>query len=179
MYSSDDPPPVSLIRNSRFLDMLINYFFEPTAKPNPEHKDKYLFLLAYATTVCEIYSGEERISILKDNFEITQNSIHNAYNICHENKASSDLLGDLSELFKAMTHPVVAIGVLRWVELIIVDPSYFKLNTDGSPIHLIMLDEIVQIHPLMHKRVFTLLNKLFLTSFTDLDNLIQVKQKLR
>lgn len=154
--------------------MLINYFFEPSAKPNPEHKDKYLFLLAYATTVSEIYNCDERISILKDNLEKTQNSIHTAYNICQENKASSDLLGDLTELLKTISDPIVAIGILRWVELIIVDPSYFKLNTDGSPIHLIMLDEIVEIHPLMHRRVFTLLNKLFLTSFTDLDNLIQV-----
>lgn len=73
--------------------------------------------------------------------------------------------------------PVVAIGIIKWVELIILDPSYFKLNTDGVPIHLILLDEIVQGHKLLHDRVLNLLIKLFLTSFTDLDNLVQLQIK--
>ncbi|CAF1011756.1 unnamed protein product [Brachionus calyciflorus] len=177
LYSSDDPPPVHLIRNSRFLDMLISYFFEPSAKLNPEHKDKYLYLLAYASSVCEIYNGEERLSIIKNNLDETKILIQTAYTICHENKASSDLLGDLNELFKCLVLPVVAIGVLKWVELIIIDPSYFKLNTDGSPIHLILLDEIAQLHPLLHSRIFTLLNRLFLENFADLDNLVQIQFK--
>jgi negative elongation factor C/D len=71
--------------------------------------------------------------------------------------------------------PVVSIGLLKWIEQIILDPSYFKLNTDGSPIHLIILDEIVQNHNLLHDRVLNLLIKLFLTNFPDLDNLLQVR----
>lgn len=71
-------------------------------------------------------------------------------------------------------YPVVSIGLLKWIELIIMDPSYFKINTDGSPMHLILLDEIVQTHTLLHDRVLNLLTKLFLTTFTDLDNLVQV-----
>lgn len=63
---------------------------------------------------------------------------------------------------------------MKWIELIILDQSYFKLNTDGSPIHLIILDEIVQNHKLLHDKVLNLLIKLFQTSFTDLDNLVQV-----
>jgi negative elongation factor C/D len=58
--------------------------------------------------------------------------------------------------------------------LIILDQSYFKLNTDGCPIHLILLDEILQNHKLLHDKVLNLLIKLFQTSFTDLDNLVQV-----
>jgi negative elongation factor C/D len=172
---SDDPPPLFLIRNSRFLDMLINYFFEPNAKPNLEHKEKYSYLLAIACSVSEISSEfGERLNIDKNELEITRQMIETAFHICHENKASSDLLADLNELFKCMTCSVVAIGILKWVELLILDPSYFKLNTDGSPIHLIILDEIVQNHQVLHDRVLSLLIKLFLTSFPDLDNLIQV-----
>jgi negative elongation factor C/D len=73
-----------------------------------------------------------------------------------------------------LTYPVVAIGVIKWIELIISDQSYFKLNTDGSPIHLIILDDIVQNHSLLHERVLGLLTRLFLTNFNDLDNLVQV-----
>ena len=64
---------------------------------------------------------------------------------------------------------------MKWIELTILDPSYFKLNTDGSPIHLILLDEIVNTQKLLHDKVLKLLIKLFQTSFTDLDNLVQVR----
>ena len=74
--------------------------------------------------------------------------------------------------------PVVAIGVIKWVELIIMDHSYFKLNTDGCPIHLILLDEIVQTHTLLHERIFNLLIRLFEKVFVDLDNLVQVLEIL-
>ena len=57
------------------------------------------------------------------------------------------------------------------------DPSYFKINTDGSPMHLILLDEIAQTHTLLHDRILSLLTKLFQTTFTDLDNLVQVKNR--
>lgn len=112
LYSSEDPPPVDLLRNPKFLDMLINYFFEPSAKPNPEHKEKYSYLLAYACSVSETYSlsgssmtsdaEPERIGINRDELENTRVSIENAFTICHENKASSDLLADLSELIKCL-----------------------------------------------------------------------------
>ena len=75
---------------------------------------------------------------------------------------------------KTLSYPVVAIGVIKWIELIILDQSYFKLNTDGSPIHLIILDDIVQNHSLLHERVLGLLTRLFMTNFADLDNLVQV-----
>ena len=60
-------------------------------------------MLAYATSVSEIYDNQnERISINKSDLEETQIAIENAHTICSENKASSDILGDLSELFKCM-----------------------------------------------------------------------------
>jgi negative elongation factor C/D len=43
--------------------------------------------------------------------------------------------------------------------------------------HLVLLDEIVQNHSILHDRVLNLLIKLFLTSFPDLDNLIQVNSE--
>ena len=64
--------------------------------------------------------------------------------------------------------------MIKWIELIILDPSYFKLNTDDCPIHLILLDEIVQNHKILHDRVLILLIKLFQNNFADLDYVIQV-----
>ena len=37
---------------------------------------------------------------------------------------------------------MVSMGVLKWVECTVMEPSYFKLNTDHTPLHLILLDEV-------------------------------------
>lgn len=177
-YSSQDPPPVSLIRNTKFLDMLINYFFELNSKPHPDHKNKYSYLLAYAASVSEAHDNQnERISINKSELEETQEAIENAHTICSENKASSDILADLSELFKCMLFPVVSVGIIKWIEYIILDPSYFKLNTDDCPIHLILLDEIIQNQKILHDRILKLLIKLFQNNFPDLDYVFQIQLK--
>jgi negative elongation factor C/D len=190
LYTSEDPPPppVDLIRNGRFLNLLVNYFFDPTTKPNAEYRSKYQHLLAYAVSVTETYEiadeedddddddddNEEPKLIRKTNkehLEDTEILIENAWTICHENKASNELLNDLNELFKCMIIPTVSIGIIKWIEAILLDPSYFKLNSDGSPMHLIIIDEIVQLQPLLHDRCLNLYIKLFKTNFNDLDNL--------
>ena len=33
-------------------------------------------------------------------------------------------------------------GVLKWVDYTVSDASYFKLNTDHTPLHLVLLDEV-------------------------------------
>lgn len=38
--------------------------------------------------------------------------------------------------------PVVAMGLLKWVDCTVSDPSFFKLLTDSTPVHLALLDEV-------------------------------------
>lgn len=38
--------------------------------------------------------------------------------------------------------PVVAMGVLKWVDWTVSEPSYFQLQTDHTPVHLALLDEV-------------------------------------
>jgi hypothetical protein len=60
-------------------------------------------LLAYASSVQEYFDEQnERISISKNELDDTQIAIEAAHTICHENKASSDILADLNDLFKCM-----------------------------------------------------------------------------
>ena len=33
-------------------------------------------------------------------------------------------------------------GVLKWVDYTVSEASYFKLNTDHTPLHLVMVDEV-------------------------------------
>jgi negative elongation factor C/D len=179
--------------------MLISYFFEPNAKPNEEHKSKYLYLLSYACSVAESYKKSLRKSYNKDELKATHDCIEKAYQICLENKTSSELLGDLHELFVCIRCISASVGILKvlnlfklesfskfqthpnkwfkWIELTILDPGYFKINTDASPVHLLILDEIVNVHQQLHDRVLNLLIKIFETNFHELDHLLQLQLK--
>ena len=39
-------------------------------------------------------------------------------------------------------------GILKWVDYTVSDKSYFKLNTDHTPLHLVLLDEVRYMHSL-------------------------------
>lgn len=44
--------------------------------------------------------------------------------------------------FVCVRFPVVAMGVLKWVDWTVSEPRYFQLQTDHTPIHLALLDEV-------------------------------------
>lgn len=70
--------------------------------------------------------------------------------------------------------PVVSIGIVRWVECVVTEPSYFKLSTEHTPIHLALLDEVVTNHPLLHHTVLSLFIRLFESKQDELEILVQV-----
>ena len=39
-----------------------------------------------------------------------------------------------------------SLGILKWVDCTVSDPSFFKLMTDSTPVHLALLDEVKQIN---------------------------------
>lgn len=90
----------------------------------------------------------------------TKNIIHSFYRILH-----------LLHFFRC---PVVAVGIVKWVEFTVTEPSYFKLCTEHTPIHLALLDEVVTCHPLLHMKVLTLLVELFESKQDELEILVQV-----
>lgn len=73
---------------------------------------------------------------------------------------------------------MVSVGLVRWIECVVKEPSYFKLCTETTPTHLALLDEVVSIHPLLHSRVLNLLIELFESEFQDLEILVQVSLSL-
>ena len=40
----------------QFLELLIDAVFKPGSKINQEHKSKYIYLLAYASSVCDTWN---------------------------------------------------------------------------------------------------------------------------
>ena len=70
---------------------------------------------------------------------------------------------------------MVSVGLVRWIECVVNEPSYFKLCTESNPTHLALLDEVVSIHHLLHQRVLTLLIELFESEQSDLEILVQLE----
>lgn len=163
-----------------FVELLVDALFKPGIKLNPDYKPKYIYLLAYATSVCEIPAkkGQKR-SLNKDELKPTSQAIETVHNICNVKKGSSELMADLATLYHCLRFPVVSVGVIRWVECTVTEPSYFKLSTEHVPLHLALLDEVVNLHPLLHTQVLDLLIRLFESKQDELEILVQVCLILR
>lgn len=179
MYSDNQypPPPVDLIRVPAFLDLLIDSLFKLSSRINPEHKAKYIYLLSYAASVTETYKKGVRKNIKKEELKPTTQALEKVQALCAENKNASELIVDVSTLFQCIKFPVIAIGVLKWVDETVSDKSYFKLNTDHTPLHLVLVDEIVTNHLLLHQKALDLLVRLFESSFEELDVLVRLELK--
>ncbi|EMP35813.1 Negative elongation factor D, partial [Chelonia mydas] len=175
MFTSMDPPPVELIRVPAFLDLFMQSLFKPGAKINQDHKHKYIHILAYAASVVETWKKNKRVSINKDELKSTSKAVETVHNLCcNENKGASELVAELSTLYQCIRFPVVAMGVLKWVDWTVSEPRYFQLQTDHTPVHLALLDEISTCHQLLHPQVLQLLVKLFETEHSQLDVMEQV-----
>ncbi|XP_032827189.1 negative elongation factor C/D [Petromyzon marinus] len=178
MFTSLDPPPVELVRVPAFMDLFMQALFKPGAKVNPDHKHKYIYILAYAASVIESWKKNKRVNINKDELKSTSKAIETMHTLCcNENKGASELVAELATLYQCIRFPVVAMGVLHWVDWTVSEASYFKLQTDHTPLHLALLDEISTCHQLMHPLVLLLLVKLFETEHSQLDVMEQLELK--
>ncbi|XP_057702873.1 negative elongation factor C/D isoform X2 [Corythoichthys intestinalis] len=178
MFSSMDPPPVELIRVPAFLDLFMQSLFKPGSKINQDHKHKYIHILAYAASVVETWKKNKRVNINKDELKSSSKAIETVHNLCcNENKGATELVAELGTLYQCIRFPVVAMGVLKWVDWTVSEPRYFQLQTDHTPVHLALLDEICTCHQLLHPQVLQLLIKLFETEHSQLDVMEQMELK--
>ncbi|CAH0383645.1 unnamed protein product [Bemisia tabaci] len=176
-YSGQDPPPVELIRTPQFLELLADALFKPGVKLNQEHKPKYIYLLAYAASVVEVPASKKTgpRKIIKEELKPTMQAVEKVHNICNTNKSSSELIAEINTLYHCIRYPVVSVGVVRWVECTVTEPSYFKLCTEHTPIHLALLDEVVSCHSLLHHTVLKLFIQLFESKQDELEILVQLE----
>uniref|UniRef100_A0A182J212 Negative elongation factor D n=1 Tax=Anopheles atroparvus TaxID=41427 RepID=A0A182J212_ANOAO len=179
-YSSPEPPPIDLIRNPQFLDLLVDSLFKVGVKINQEHKSKYIYLLGYAASVVEtpVKKGQSKgghRSTNKDELKPTILAIEKVHAICNVSRGSSELIGDISTLYNCIRFPVVGVGVIRWVENTVTEPSYFKLCTESCPLHLALLDEVAVVHASLHDQILRLLIRLFESKQDELEILVQLE----
>lgn len=179
-YSSSTPPPIDLIRNSQFLDLLVDALFKAGVKINPEHKSKYIHLLAYAASVSETSTkkGANKQKVLhKEELKPTMQAIEQVHSICNLNKGSTELIAEIQSLYNCIRFPVVGVGLIRWIGNTVSEPSFFKLCTESTPIHLAILDEVANVHSSLHDPILKLLIKLFESKQDELEILVQLELK--
>uniref|UniRef100_A0A182QA94 Negative elongation factor D n=1 Tax=Anopheles farauti TaxID=69004 RepID=A0A182QA94_9DIPT len=176
-YSSLKPPPVELIRNPQFLDLLIDSLFKLDAPINREHTLKYIYVLGYAVSVSESPAENGQRNFNYTELNATVAAIMKAHDICNMSDGSSGNITDLSTLYKCICYPVVGVGVIRWVESIVLEPSFFRLFTGSCPLHLALLDAVASEHVLLHDQILRLLVRLFESKQDGLETSVHLKLK--
>lgn len=180
-YSSNSPPPpIDLIRNSQFLDLLVDTLFKAFVKIHPDHKSKYIYLLAYASSVSETTTkkGANKQKVLhKEELKPTIQAIEQVHTICNLNKGSTELVAEIQKIYSCIRFPVIGVGLIRWIEGTVTEPSFFKLCTESTPVQLAILDEVANVHPSLHDPILKLLIKLFESKQDELEILVQLELK--
>jgi len=84
-------------------ELLVDALFKPGVKINPEHKSKYIYLLAYAASICETTPKKNNTrKINKDELKTTIQAIEKVHNICNINKGSTELIAELHTLYQCI-----------------------------------------------------------------------------
>lgn len=77
--------------------------FKPGIKLNPEHKPKYIYLLAYAASVCETPPKKnQKRTVNKDELKSTIQAVEIVHTLCNVNKGSSELMADLGKIYQCI-----------------------------------------------------------------------------
>ena len=86
----------------QFLELLIDAVFKPGSKINQEHKSKYIYLLAYASSVCDTwnYKRNTRKSLNKDELKGTTQAAEKVHSILASSKGSMELIAELNTLYQ-------------------------------------------------------------------------------
>lgn len=84
-------------------ELLIDSLFKPGVKINPEHKSKYIYLLAYSASVYETSNkkGTQR-KINKDDLKSTIQAIEKVHTICITIKGSTELIAEINTLYQCI-----------------------------------------------------------------------------
>jgi negative elongation factor C/D len=174
-YTEEDPPPpVQFLQTPQLLELLVQAFFKPGSTINKDHKEKYLHILAYASSVYDNEDGERCV----DELEPTKKALETAHMICSKATVShTELQVEVPTLFQCIKYPVVSLGVLRWVEHTLSDLTFFEEAAESSPLFLVLLDEIAACHKLQHPFILDLLKRLIEGSYPMLEVHVQMELK--
>ncbi|MCP9257979.1 Negative elongation factor D [Dirofilaria immitis] len=154
-YVSSNPPPVELIREHFFVDMLIDSLFAYEGiKVHIDHRSKYVYLLAYASSVGEQKTATGRVQNRQE-LNMTKDSIERIISLLEK---TDDLMKEMKSLLCAIRLPVIAAGLLYYLRGNLLSD---ELISEPEPVHFVLLDQIATTHPNLQLKVFRVLCELY------------------
>ncbi|KAG9069453.1 Negative elongation factor C/D [Linnemannia hyalina] len=161
-YSSDDPPSSFFLRDPEFFEIMLSSIFVPSFKGGmvkQDHKEKYLWLIAYAASV------HENDDMGPDTTEVqpTYDAILALEDTLSKRTAGTDLTPILANLLIAIETPVASMALLYWIQFVITETSYIEtyFRSHEVPVPLLLIEEMAYKHPLQQTAVFTTLVNFF------------------
>ncbi|KYR01553.1 TH1 family protein [Tieghemostelium lacteum] len=149
-YCKVPPPPVDYLRYPNLLEILINDLFNPQKNIQQQHRGKWIYLIAYSTTVTADGS--------KQNLDDTIKAIEKVHQICQSNPVGSELQSIIPLLMEYINMPVLSMGILHWIRFNLTDSvNISTYNTLNSPFYFELLREICLKHSLHRSVILTTL----------------------
>ncbi|KAJ1363506.1 hypothetical protein KIN20_023391 [Parelaphostrongylus tenuis] len=169
------PPPIAIIRDPIFIELLLDSLFHYEGpKAIAEHRFKYTFLLACAASVSESRSSNGRRTQSRLELDNCRQCLDDTINLLEN---MDDLLGELNELLHAIKMPVVAAGVLYYVQTLLLSE---EKTGDPPGAALCLLDHISTLHPNLHIKAFDVCCQLYekIAGENDAAEVIMGRQRL-
>ncbi|KAG0238649.1 Negative elongation factor C/D [Actinomortierella wolfii] len=164
-YTSDNPPSSYFLRDPDFFEIMLSSVFVPSFKGGmvkQDHKDKYLWLLAYAASVKEDEENNNA-PVDKSELDATYKALCALEDTISKRAAGTDLTPILKNLLTAMETPVASMGLLYWIRFVIQETSYIEtyFRSHEVLLPLLLLEEMAYKHPLQQVVVFDTLVEFF------------------
>ncbi|KAG0362128.1 Negative elongation factor C/D [Podila minutissima] len=154
-YSSDDPPSTYFLRDPDFFEIMLSSIFVPSFKGGvvkQDHKEKYLWLIAYAASVQE---EDERIT---DTSEVqpTYEALCALEDTLSKRTAGTDLTPILKNLLIAIETPVASMALLYWIQFVIRETSYIEtyFRSHEVPVPLLLIEEMTYRKSILDRMIY-------------------------
>ncbi|KAF9090177.1 Negative elongation factor C/D [Mortierella sp. AD031] len=160
-YTSGDPPSSYFLRDPDFFEIMLSSIFVPKGGVvKQDHKDKYLWLIAYAASV-----HESDDNMVPDTTEVqpTYEALVALEDTLSRRTAGTDVTPILSNLLAAIETPVASMALLYWIQFVITETSYIEtyFRSHEVPVPLLLMEEMAFKHPLQQSAVFATLVNFF------------------
>ncbi|KAI8352358.1 TH1 protein [Mortierella sp. GBAus27b] len=161
-YTSEPPPSTFFLRDPEFFEIMLSSIFVPSFKGGivkQDHKEKYLWLVAYAASAHE---DDGMITDTKD-VQPTYEALCALEDVLSKKTAGTDLTPILGNLLVAIETPVASMALLYWIEFVIKETSYIEtyFRSHEVPVPLLLIEEMAYKHPLQQTPIFTTLVDFF------------------
>ncbi|KAF9115158.1 Negative elongation factor C/D [Mortierella sp. AM989] len=161
-YTSEDPPSTYFLRDPDFFEIMLSSIFVPSFKGGmvkQDHKEKYLWLMAYAASVHE----ENDMITDKSEVQPTYEALSTLEDTLSKRTAGTDLTPILANLLIAIETPVASMALLYWIQFVIKETSYIEtyFRSHEVPVPLLLIEEMAYKHPLQQAAVFATLVDFF------------------